>query len=339
MQRVTIKDIARIAGVSVTTVSRALNNAPEMSPVTRERVLAICREQGYRTNLLARSLISSRSNVLGVVLPDLTSPFHAALALHVEIRAREQGYQVMLCNGRPEDGQIETLFGFLVSQRVDGILLTSASDEAHGLLARYYPAMPSVLLGDPSPTNTALRTNAVSTDNYIGGRIGAAYLHRLGHRDVAYLGPRRGSVTHALRHQGFLSLAETLGMTVKTLENPGAMSTTQQGYALGRAFFSAPFSQTAVFAPSDIMALGVLQAADEAGVRVPQDLSLLGYDDIEYAALPKIRLTTIAQPTEALAAAAVDLLLALINKEDRGGDYTHRLLTPKLVERNTCRAI
>ena len=339
MQRLTMKDIARIAGVSVTTVSRALNDAPEMSRATKDRVLAICREEGYRANLLARSLISSRSNVIGVVLPDLTGPFHAALALHIETLARERGYQVMLCNGRPEDVQVETLFGFLVGQRVDGILLTSASNEAHELLDRYAPVMPSVLLGDPSPTDTALRVNAVSTDNYMGGRIGAEYLFRLGHRDVAYLGPRRGSVTHALRHQGFLSAAQDLGMRVHTLENPGRMSTLDHGYRLGRALFSAPFTQTAVFAPSDIMALGVMQAADEAGLRIPQDISLLGYDDIEYAALPKIRLTTIAQPTAKLAAAALELLLALIGAEDRAGDHTHRLLMPALVERDTCRKL
>lgn len=101
MQHVTIKDIARLSGVSVATVSRALNDASEISEDTRDRVLRICREQGYRTNLLARSLISSRTNVLGLILPDISNPFHAALSLSIETCAREQGYQVMLCSGRP----------------------------------------------------------------------------------------------------------------------------------------------------------------------------------------------------------------------------------------------
>ena len=92
MQRVTIKDIARLAGVSVTTVSRALNHGPEISPETRERILRICREQGYRTNLLARSLISSRTNVLGLILPDIANPFHATLSFNIETYARELGY-------------------------------------------------------------------------------------------------------------------------------------------------------------------------------------------------------------------------------------------------------
>lgn len=339
MQRVTMKDIARIAGVSVTTVSRALNNAPEMLPDTRERVLRICRERGYRTNLLARSLISSRSNVIGVVLPDLTSPFHAALALHLETRASQRGYQVMLCNARPGDGQIEALFNFLVGQRVDGVLLISADEAAHELLVGHDPATPSVLLGDPPPVESPLRLNAVSTDNFLGGRMAAEYLHRLGHRDVAYLGPRRGSVTQHLRHQGFLSVARERGMSVQTLENPGHASTIADGYQVGQTFFQAPFSQTAAFVPSDAMALGVMHAADQAGVSIPGQLSLLGYDDIEYAALPKIQLSTIAQPTAALARQALDLLLGIVDAEDRAGFYCHQLLTPALVERTSCRPL
>ena len=134
MPRATIKEIARLAGVSVTTVSRALNDAPEISPETRERVLRICREQDYRINALARSLVSSRTGVLGVVLPDLSGPFHAALSLHLERYARDRGYQIMLCCGRPGDDRIDSLFDLLVRHRVDGILLVSASDAAQELL-------------------------------------------------------------------------------------------------------------------------------------------------------------------------------------------------------------
>ena len=137
MHHITIKDIARMAGVSVTTVSRALNNAPEIREETRAHILEICSREGYRTNLLARSLISNRTNVLGVVLPDLSSPFHAALALYIETCASELGYQVMLCSGQPGDDRIDDLFDFLIGQQVDGILLTSASNSAMPLLERY----------------------------------------------------------------------------------------------------------------------------------------------------------------------------------------------------------
>ena len=338
MRQVTIKDIARIAGVSVTTVSRALNHAAEISEDTRERVLRVCREQGYRTNLLARSLISSRTNILGVILPDISNPFHAALALHIETFARKRGCQVMLCNGRVGDGTIGELFEFLISQRVDGILLSSPSDQATALLCRYQAMLPSVLIGNCLQEETIRRVNAVNTDNFAGGWMAAEYLRQLGHRDVLYLGYRAHSTTHALRHQGFLAAADRFGLSVKTVENAGTSSTIESGYHLARQLFLKPFSQTAVFAASDALALGAMQAADELGISVPGRLSLMGFDNIDYAALPKIRLTTIAQPTEALARHATQLLFDLIESDDRGV-YTCRHLTPALVQRDTCRAV
>lgn len=338
MHHITIKDIARMAGVSVTTVSRALNNAPEIREETRAHILEICSREGYRTNLLARSLISNRTNVLGVVLPDLSSPFHAALALYIETCASELGYQVMLCSGQPGDGRIDDLFDFLIGQQVDGILLTSASSSAPPLLERYQSTVPTVLLGAFVSAASPLRINSVSTDNYIGGRLAAGYLHRLGHRDVIYLGMRSGSGTHLLRYQGFLDTAQELGMRVNTIHNPAAHSTIESGCLLGRELFAKPFPQTAMFAATDLMALGVLQAADECGISVPDRLSLLGFDDIDYAALPKIGLTTLSQRTEALARTSVRLLLELIETGD-STEFTQRLLTPALIERTTCRSI
>ena len=337
MKHLTIKDIARLAGVSVTTVSRALNNAPEISSETRQRILDICQREGYRTNLLARSLISSRTKVLGVVLSDISGPFHAALALHIETYAAQLGYQVMLCRGSPGDANIGALFDFLISQRVDGILLTSASNNALELLERYQSAVPIVLLGAFAPVESTVRINSVSTDNYVGGQLAARYLHSLGHRNAAYLGVRRGSDTHLLRHRGFLDAAGELGMTVETVWNQNAShSTMEVGYRLGRDLLLRSAQQTAIFAASDLIALGVMQAADELNITIPGQLSLLGFDNIDYAALPKIRLTTFSQRSEALARSGVRLLLELIEQGD-GMEFTQRLLAPALIQRDTCR--
>ena len=347
MARMTIRDIARLAGVSVTTVSRALNNAPEINSQTRERVLQVCREQGYRSNLLARSLVSSRTRVLGVILPELSGPFHASIVLHLERYAQEQDYQIMLCCGRVGGSETAALFDFLVSHRVDGILLVSASSAAPDLLRRHARGTPSVLLGDVSPTATLQRINAVSTDNYVGGAMAAGYLSRLGHRRVLYLGPRRDSVTHVLRHQGFLTIARERGMEVETVFNPGAVSSAPNGYRLARQVFARPFPQTAVFAPSDAMALGVLQAADELGLDIPGRISLLevtfSVQEVRKAlfvpgAVEKsvtLATGTLAQPTGALAESAVRLLLELIDSGGPG-EVTHKLIAPRLVERSTC---
>lgn len=326
-----------MAGVSVTTVSRALNDAPEISPETRKRILRLCQETGYRANLLARSLISSRTNVIGVIPPDISNPFHATFSLYIEMYAKAQNYQVMLCSGHPGDDRIGELFDFLISQRVDGVLLLSSNNSAGDLL-QAHAALPSVLVGDCRSEEFGSQINAVSVDNYMGGRMAAEYLHRLGHRKVVYLGLRANSFSHALRHRGFSRRAEELGMQVETVVNPGRSSTMESGHQLARQLFQKPFPQTAVFAASDSAALGVMAAADECGIAIPEELSLMGYDNIDYAALPNIRLTTIAQPIPQLAQASVKLLLDLIDSEN-AGEYTRKFLLPTLVERRTCCSI
>lgn len=336
MQPVTIKDIARLAGVSVTTVSRALNDAPEIYSETRNKVLRVCREQGYRTNLLARSLSSSRSNLLGLVVPDIANPFHAALALNIELCAQEAGYQLMFCSSHQETGRLVDLFDFLYGQRVDGILLSGSSGGAYDLARRSMGKVPCILLGACAPEDSPLRANTVSADNYAGGRMAAEYLHSLGHRNVIYLGHRSGSATHTLRHRGFLSAAAELGMAVETVLSPFPASTIESGYRLAREVL--PFRQTAVFAASDAVALGFIRMADELGIAIPDQLSILGFDGIEYTALPKIRLTTLSQNTPRLAQAAVHLLIDLINRGEQG-EYTRKLITPVLIQRATCRAV
>lgn len=337
MQQVTIKDIAKLAGVSVTTVSRALNNAPEINAETRMRVLSICRKTGYRANLLARSLSSSRSHVIAVIPPNISSPFQAALCLNIEMCAREQNYQVLLCCDSDPD-QLDSLVDFLVGQRVDGILLPSSNSRIIEYLAQYSDQIPSVLIGSFIADDSPLRLNSVSTDNFMGGRIAAEYLYGLGHRSVAYLGFRPDSLTHIARRRGFLQRAEELGMRVDTIVNTDSSSTLEGGYRLAKQLFASSFFNTAIFSVSDTVALGVMQAADEAGISIPEKLSLLGYDNIDYAALPNIRLTTIDHPIPSLARSGTKLLLDLIESGNTT-EHTRKLIMPKLIERRTCRKI
>lgn len=337
MQRVTIKDIAKLAGVSVTTVSRALNNAPEINAETRQHILELCKKNGYRANLLARSLSSNRSHVIAIISSNISNPFQAALSLNIETYAREQGYQVLLCCDS-DPAQVDSLFDFLIGQRVDGILLLSSDLQVMEYLTEYSSQIPSVLIGNYMPKNVTMLFNSVSTDNISGGQLAANYLYQLGHRSVAYLGFRPASRTHSIRHKSFMRRAKDLGMHVDTISNPDTSSTLDGGYRLARELFSSPLSHTAIFAAADTMALGVMKAADEAGIRIPDQLSLLGYDNIDYASLPNIRLTTIDHPIPQLARSSAKLLLEII-ESDTISEYTHKLLVPTLVERRTCRRI
>ena len=139
MRHVTIKDIARIADVSTSTVSRALSGSKELSEATRERIVKICNEQGYRVNALARSLIRSRTNVIGLIVPEVTNPFYAEISLGIETHARELGYNVMLCNSQQDTKTTEELFGFLISHQVDGIILANSHSDAPRWLQQFPP--------------------------------------------------------------------------------------------------------------------------------------------------------------------------------------------------------
>lgn len=335
MRHVTIKDIARIAGVSCSTVSRALSGSSELSEKTRERILEICRQEGYRVNALARSLICSKTNVIGLIVPEVTNPFYAEISLGIETRARSLGYNVMLCNSMHDPATTESLFEFLISHQVDGIILASSHNDSAHWVRQFAPSAPTVLLGTAS-TEGGEEINSVSVDNLVGGRIAAEYLLSQGHRDIVYLGYRPSSITHQLRFRGFSEALEKAGLRPTVLENPADSSSIASGHALSQQLFAQPLHSTAIFAAADAIALGVLQAADEAGISIPEDLSLLGFDNIIYSSLPKIMLSTVDQRKQLLAEAAVNLLAEIIDSPSRE-EYTHRLILPALVVRSSCR--
>lgn len=229
MRHVTIKDIARIAGVSTSTVSRALSGSKELSEATRERIVKICNEQGYRVNALARSLIRSRTNVIGLIVPEVTNPFYAEVSLGIETHARQLGYNVMLCNSQQDTKTTEELFGFLTSHQVDGIILANSHSDAPRWIQQFAPHLPTVLLGTPASLSGD-EVNSVCVDNLAGGRLAAEYLLSLGHRSIAYLGHRSGSLTHQLRLRGFMEVLGKEGLTPTVIENTADSSSIGAGY-------------------------------------------------------------------------------------------------------------
>lgn len=337
MRHVTIKDIARIAGVSTSTVSRALSGSKELSEATRERIVKICNEQGYRVNALARSLIRSRTNVIGLIVPEVTNPFYAEVSLGIETHARQLGYNVMLCNSQQDTKTTEELFGFLTSHQVDGIILANSHSDAPRWIQQFAPHLPTVLLGTPASLSGD-EVNSVCVDNLAGGRLAAEYLLSLGHRSIAYLGHRSGSLTHQLRLRGFMEVLGKEGLTPTVIENTADSSSIGAGYELSRKLFNEGCPHTAIFAATDSLALGAMQAADEFGISIPDDLSLLGFDNIIYSSLPKITLSTIDQRKSLLAEAAVDILTQIIESDERD-EFTHRMILPALIRRSSCASI
>ena len=331
-QTVTIKKIAQMASVSCATVSRALNGAPGVSEELRERIFRLCRQYGYRKNMVAHRLSASRSGLIGCILSDMNNPLFAEFALAMEKSALDLGLQVMFCQGQVEAESFSRKLELLIGHRVDGVILTSSSRQVLEAIRPYADRIPIVIQGTPPLEGGPVP--AVSLDCLEAGRLAARYLHMLGHRQTVFLGLRENNSAMIQRCCGFTEMAEELGMSVHVLKNPERTSTVQVGYQLGRQFFFDGINATAVFAGSDSVALGFLAAAREFCVSVPEEISLIGFDNISHAAMHHVRLTTFDPRNQMLAEASLRRLMRCL---EPGGDGEEpMLIPPAFVERATC---
>ena len=334
MKQVTIKDIARVAGVSYSTVSRSLTGSPEISETTRARILQLCKEMNYTANSVARSMVMKSTKLLGLIVTDISNPFMSELAYYIDGQARARGYSIVLCNSLRRPEQERSLFELMISRKVDGVILLPADSDSYHGLENLLPRMPTIFVGE---NLREVPESFVTVDNYRGAYMGTEYLYQLGHRSILYFGKRKGSTTHQLRSEGYHAACTDFGLEPCYLNNAFSVTSIQNGYLLAKQLFSRPLQHTAIFAATDTNALGILQAAEEMGVRIPEEVSLLGFDNIRDSGLPRIGLTTVEQPKKLLASMAVDSLLDKIENEQAG--YTHRILTPGIVERSTCRRL
>ena len=331
MKNVTLKDVAKAAGVSYATVSRALSGSSQIGSETRERVLKLCDEMGYTTNFVARSMVTKRTNLIGLVVPSVDNQFMSELAYHAEVSARSHGYNIMLCDSGPDLRQEKTVVKLLLGRQVDGILIIPQSSRSYESLKPYLDQTPTVFLSENLRDQPQ---SYVAVDNSRGTYLGTQYLYELGHRDILYFGQRQ-STTHQLRAEGYLKACQELGLAPRYFNSEYTRSSIQGGYQLAKELFQKPLDYTAIFASTDSNALGVLTAADELGIDIPGHLSLIGFDNISATALSRIDLTTIDQPKKAMAVQAVDMLRDKIEHGTQG--YVHQILLPTLIRRGTCK--
>lgn len=331
MKNITLKDVAKAAGVSYATVSRALSGSSQIGSETRERVLKLCDEMGYTTNFVARSMVTKRTNLIGLVVPSVDNQFMSELAYHAEVSARTHGYNIMLCDSGPDLRQEKTVVKLLLGRQVDGILIVPQSSRSYESLKPYLDQTPTVFLSENLRDQPQ---SYVAVDNSRGTYLGTQYLYELGHRDILYFGQRQ-STTHQLRAEGYLKACQELGLAPRYFNSEYTRSSIQGGYQLAKELFQKPLDYTAIFASTDSNALGVLTAADELGIDIPGRLSLIGFDNISATALSRIDLTTIDQPKKAMAVQAVDMLRDKIEHGTQG--YVHQILLPTLIRRGTCK--
>ena len=333
MKSVTLKDVAKAAGVSYATVSRALSGSPQIGSDTRERIIKLCDEMGYTTNYVARSMVMKKTDLIGLVVPSIDNQFMSELAYYAEMSARSHGYNIMLCNAGPDLKQEKTVVKLLLGRQVDGILIVPQSPKTYENIRAYTDQVPTVFLSENLRDQPQ---SYVAADNSRGTYIGTKYLYELGHRDILYFG-RRHTTTHQLRAEGYMKACQELGLQQRFVNSEFSRSSIANGYEMARELFSKPIDYTAIFASTDSNALGILKAADELHIDIPGRLSLIGFDNITATGLPRIDLTTIEQPKRDMAVQAVDMLRDKIENGTQG--YVHQILLPTLIKRGTCKEL
>lgn len=331
---VTRADVAREAGTSTAVVSYVVNDGPRpVATETRQRVLRAIERLGYRPNLIAQALRGHRSQVLGLIVPDISNPFFAELARAIEAAAEARGYTLILGNSRQraerELGYVRTF----VDRRVDGFFLVSGSSSQRLAALSAEIDVPHLLL-DRRIDDLAHR-DFLATDGFAGAEIATRHLLELGHRRiVALCGPSRFGVdrpsgyARAMRDAGLAPIAH------HTDEYDAGTS-----YAMARSILANPARPTAIFAASDIAGLNVLRAAADLGLDVPGDVAVVAFDGIREGEYSIPRLTTVAQPIDELGAIAIERLASLIRAgKAESGERRIRLITPTLIIRESCGA-
>lgn len=329
----TIRDVARVAGVSKSTVSRVLNADPNVAEETRCAVFAAIKEIGYTRNALARGLNTQKTGTIGLIISDITNPFHAEVARGVEDLASDFDSNVILCNtdGRPK--KEAAYIDLLVEKRVDGIIFTSVKAGESDMSNLRSKRIPFVFAGRTLPD---VEADSVVVDNVLGGFQAATHLVRLGHQRIAYLaGPSHVSASMD-RYEGYCQALRRAGMEQDPQLVVEGDFKQEGGYRAMSALLDRTLGVTAVFAANDYMAMGALEAIYERGLRVPEDIAVVGFDDIPFARLHLVQLTTVAQPKYDIGAIAARMLFERI--EGKAGDEQPRrvVLPPRLVVRRTC---
>ena len=331
-----MKDVAQAAGVSLGTVSNVINRPEIVAEATRARVRTAIKDLGFVVNASAQTLRAGRTKVLGLVVPDIGNPFFTEVAKGVDDAAFAAGYTVILCNTDEDTGKEDRYLELLVAQRVAGILITPAR-ETNNALSRLTERDVAITLLDRSAMG--IDACSVNVDDTAGASMAFEHLHALGHRRiVALLGP--SDIPQIVeRKRGVLEAAHAAGDDVDLRFVTASHMTTAAGEAAMQAFLKEHKGTfTALLCANDLLALGAIRGLRSFGLSVPRDVSVIGYDDIDFAASAQIPLTSIRQPKYQLGHAAAELL---ISECENPATHAHQrvMFQPQLIPRESTRAI
>lgn len=310
MKYITLKMVAERAGVSVNTVSRAINNKSDINEETKKRVLKVAQELGYVQNATAVALRTKKTRTLGVVIADNRNPFYAEVLNGIEEAAREKNYHIILANTQRDYQKEEEAINLLLAKRVDGLLITPVQDRNDDIKNLIEANIPFVIVGRDFKN---IEVDAVYNDEVKGGFLATKYLIKKGHKRIALINgflhksPARG------RLEGYKKALKEYGIPFDdSLVSVGDIDV-KDGYERTKQLLEKGLNFTAIFAYNDMMAFGAMRAIKEKGLRIPEDIGLVGYDDIPFSSLISPSLTTIRLKKQELGVESLKLLLSRIN--------------------------
>ncbi|EOX3389145.1 substrate-binding domain-containing protein [Vibrio cholerae] len=327
----TMKDIARLAGVSTSTVSHVINKSRFVSDEIAERVNNAAQQLNYAPSALARSLKMNRTKTIGMLVTTSTNPFFGEVVKGVERSCYHQGYNLILCNTEGDNQRMKASINTLLQKRVDGLLLMCSTLEGERLdVFDRYPDIPIVVM-DWGPILFA--SDKIQDNSLQGGYMAAKHLIECGHKEIGCItGPL---IRHQaqMRYEGYKRALAEAGIAINPDWIVESDFECEGGYQAFEKLYQRGKLPSALFVSNDMMAMGVIQAASQRGLRVPDDLSLIGYDDVHIAKFMTPALTTIHQPKYRLGKAAVDTLLYRLENPDTTAQIVQ--LEPTLVVRSS----
>jgi LacI family transcriptional regulator len=326
---VSLRDVAKSAKVSVGTVSNVLNRPEIVAEKTLNKVRETIKELGFVPNGFARNLRSGNSRTLGLVVPDVSNPFFTEVARGVEDAASKRDYAVFLCNTDESIAKEDRYINVLTEQQVRGVLITPSDTKSDRLDVLRERGISVALLDREIKGQQQC---SVSVDDVNGGQIAIEYLTSLGHKDIAWVCGPESIPQVAERGAGVAKAAKASSINVTTIRI--ALMNTLQGEVAARKILELPKRPTAIFCANDLLALGVIRVLTATKVKVPQQISVLGYDNIDFAASAGIPLSSIAQPAYQMGVTAANLLL---DECEEGENHRHEQIRfqPQLIERSS----
>lgn len=332
-KRTTITDVAQAAGVSLMTVSRVMNNRPGVGEEMRQRILTLAEDMNFRPNQLARGLATQQTSTIGIVVPDITNPFFAQIVRGAEDMAFEQGYHIFLINTAEDmDRELEA-YDSLWQKAIDGVILCSARlalDELESSITRF----PAVVLFNRELPAPIAHIATMNINDSLGAQLAVKHFVAQGRKRIALVGGPVSSVSAQRRMDGYRAALKDAKLIFDPVLLEHCAPTMEGGMAATRAIFARRAKIDAILAFNDLVAIGVIQACREAGKQVPEDIMVIGADDIPFATVMQPKLTTIRVDLLALGRMAMETLLTLIRGHEEQ-QPPRLLINPELVLRES----